>query len=99
MTHQTNKQNNFGDLFRLSWRILDEEIKIFNKATRKALGVQTIYAKDKVFWIRKYSRNPKILLRLAQYITDKKLDKIDFSENSIDQLKVRIILKIGRAHV
>ena len=82
-----------GNLLRLSHRILDEEIKVMNKASRAVCGVKLIYAKDKTILVREYSRNRKKIIRLAQYITNKKLSDINFQENQIDQLKVRIILR------
>ena len=82
------------NLLRLTWRLLDEEIKIFNNAYKSIVGGKLIYAKDRTFLIRYLSRNKKkLLVRLAEKITDKKLDDINFEENQIDQLKVRIILR------
>ena len=78
-------QDDQGNLLRLSHRILDEEIKVMNRALRASCGVQLIYAEDKTAIVREYSRNRKKIIRLAQYIT--------FQENQIDQLKVRIILR------
>jgi len=86
-------QHDQGNLLRLSHRILDEEIKLMNKALRAVCGVQLIYAKDKIALVREYSRNRKKIIRLAEYITGKKLSEINFEENQIDQLKVRIILR------
>ena len=85
--------NDIGNLLRLSHRILDEEIKVMNQALRATCGVQLIYAKDKTAIVREYSRNRKKIIRLAQYITSKKLSEINFEENQLDQLKVRIILR------
>ena len=86
-------QDDQGNLLRLSHRILDEEIKVMNRALRASCGVQLIYAEDKTAIVREYSRNRKKIIRLAQYITSKKLSEINFQENQIDQLKVRIILR------
>jgi len=86
-------QHDQGNLLRLSHRILDEEIKLMNQALRAVCGVQLIYAKDKTALVREYSRNRKKIIRLAEYITGKKLSEINFEENQIDQLKVRIILR------
>jgi hypothetical protein len=86
-------QDNQANLLRLSHRILDEEIKVMNQALRAVCGVQLIYAKDKTALVREYSRNRKKIIRLAEYITSKKLSEINFEENQIDQLKVRIILR------
>ena len=82
------------NLLPLTWRLLDEEIKILNDAYKSIVGGKLIYAKDRTFLIRYLSRNKKkLLVRLAEKITDKKLDDINFEENQIDQLKVRIILR------
>ena len=82
------------NLLPLTWRLLDEEIKIINDAYKSIVGGKLIYAKDRTFLIRYLSRNKKkLLVRLAEKITDKKLDDINFEENQIDQLKVRIILR------
>ena len=82
------------NLLRLTWRLLDEEIKVINDAYKSIVGGKLIYAKDRTFLIRYLSRNKKkLLVRLAEKITDKKLDDINFEENQIDQLKVRIILR------
>jgi len=86
-------QDNQANLLRLSHRILDEEIKLMNQALRAVCSVQLIYAKDKTALVREYSRNRKKIIRLAEYITGKKLSEINFEENQIDQLKVRIILR------
>ena len=86
-------QHDQGNLLRLSHRILDEEIKLMNQALRAVCGVQLIYAKDKTALVREYSRNRKKIIRLAEYITGKKLSEINFEENQLDQLKVRIILR------
>jgi hypothetical protein len=86
-------QDDQGNLLRLSHRILDEEIKLMNQALRAVCSVQLIYAKDKTVLVREYSRNRKKIIRLAEYITGKKLSEINFEENQIDQLKVRIILR------
>jgi hypothetical protein len=83
-----------NNLLPLTWRILDEEIKVINKAYGNVIGGKLVYAKDKTFLVRYLSRNKqKLLIRLAEKITDKKLSDIDFGENKIDQLKVRIILR------
>lgn len=85
---QTNK------LFQLTWRLLDEQIQVFNKAYKEVVGGKLLYSKDKTHLIRFISREKKgLIIRLAQKITDKKLSEIDFKENTIDQLKVRIILR------
>jgi hypothetical protein len=85
---QTNK------LFKLTWRLLDEQIQVFNKAYKEVVGGKLLYSKDKTHLIRFISREKKgLIIRLAQKITDKKLSEIDFRENTIDQLKVRIILR------
>lgn len=82
------------NLLRLTWRLLDEEIKVINDAYKSTVGGKLIYTKDRTFLIRYLSRNKKkLLVRLAEKITDKKLDDINFEENQIDQLKVRIILR------
>ena len=82
------------NLLPLTWRLLDEEIKVINDAYKSIVGGKLIYAKDRTFLIRYLSRNKKkLLVRLAEKITDKKLDDINFEENQIDQLKVRIILR------
>jgi hypothetical protein len=86
-------QDDQANLLRLSHRILDEEIKLMNQALRAVCGVQLIYAKDKTALVREYSRNRKKIIRLAEYITGKKLSEINFEENQLDQLKVRIILR------
>ena len=86
-------QHDQANLLRLSHRILDEEIKVMNQASRASCGVQLIYAKDKTKLVREYSRNRKKIIRLAEYITGKKLSEINFQENQLDQLKVRIILR------
>ncbi len=88
-----NSDSDIGNLLRLSHRILDEEIKVMNRALRASCGVQLIYAQDKTKLIREYSRDRKKIIRLAEYITSKKLPEINFKENQIDQLKVRIILR------
>lgn len=78
----------------LTWRLLDEEIKVFNNAYKSVVGGKIIYANDKTFLIRCISRQKKkLLVRFAEKITDKKLANIDFTENNIDQLKVRIVLR------
>lgn len=82
------------NLLKLTWRLLDEEIKVINNAYKSIVGGKLIYAKDRTFLIRYLSRNKKkLLVRLAEKITDKKLDDINFEENQADQLKVRIILR------
>ena len=82
------------NLLLLTWRLLDEEIKVINNAYKSIMGGKLIYAKDRTFLIRYLSRNKKkLLVRLAEKITDKKLDDINFEENQADQLKVRIILR------
>lgn len=82
------------NLLLLTWRLLDEEIKVLNNAYKSIVGGKLIYAKDRTFLIRYLSRNKKkLLVRLAEKITDKKLDDINFEENQADQLKVRIILR------
>ena len=82
------------NLLPLTWRLLDEEIKVINDAYKSVVGGKLIYARDRTFLIRYLSRNKKkLLVRLAEKITDKKLDNINFKENHIDQLKVRIILR------
>lgn len=82
------------NLLQLTWRLLDEEIKVINNAYKSIVGGKLIYAKDRTFLIRYLSRNKKkLLVRLAEKITDKKLDDINFEENQADQLKVRIILR------
>ncbi len=92
LTLKTNKI--MENLLPLTWRLLDEEIKIINDAYKSIVGGKLIYAKDRTFLIRYLSRNKKkLLVRLAEKITDKKLDDINFEENQIDQLKVRIILR------
>ena len=92
LTLKTNKI--MENLLPLTWRLLDEEIKILNDAYKSIVGGKLIYAKDRTFLIRYLSRNKKkLLVRLAEKITDKKLDDINFEENQIDQLKVRIILR------
>jgi hypothetical protein len=92
LTLKTNKT--MENLLPLTWRLLDEEIKIINDAYKSMVGGKLIYAKDRTFLIRYLSRNKKkLLVRLAEKITDKKLDDINFEENQIDQLKVRIILR------
>ena len=92
LTLKTNKT--MENLLPLTWRLLDEEIKILNDAYKSIVGGKLIYAKDRTFLIRYLSRNKKkLLVRLAEKITDKKLDDINFEENQIDQLKVRIILR------
>ena len=95
LTLKTNKTNKtMENLLPLTWRLLDEEIKIINDAYKSIVGGKLIYAKDRTFLIRYLSRNKKkLLVRLAEKITDKKLDDINFEENQIDQLKVRIILR------
>ena len=95
LTLKTNKTNKtMENLLPLTWRLLDEEIKILNDAYKSIVGGKLIYAKDRTFLIRYLSRNKKkLLVRLAEKITDKKLDDINFEENQIDQLKVRIILR------
>lgn len=82
-----------GELLRLSHRILKEEIKVFNDASRVSCGVQLIYVKDRTFWIREYSRSREEIIKIAEEITEKKLVDINFKENQIDQLKVRIGLR------
>lgn len=83
-----------GNLLQLTWRLLDEEIKVINNAYKSIVGGKLIYAKDRTFLIRYLSRNKKkLLVKLAEKITDKKLDDINFEENQADQLKVRIILR------
>lgn len=85
---QTNK------LFQLTWRLLNEQIQVFNKAYKEVVGGKLLYSKDKTHLIRFISREKKgLIIRLAEKITDKKLSEIDFKENTIDQLKVRIILR------
>lgn len=82
------------NLLQLTWRLLEEEIKVINNAYKSIVGGKLIYAKDRTFLIRYLSRNKKkLLVRLAEKITDKKLDDINFEENQADQLKVRIILR------
>ena len=82
------------NLLPLTWRLLDEEIKVINDAYKSTVGGKLIYTKDRTFLIRYLSRNKKkLLVRLAEKITDKKLDDINIEENQIDQLKVRIILR------
>ena len=82
------------NLLPLTWRLLDEEIKVINDAYKSVVGGKLIYARDRTFLIRYLSRNKKkLLVRLAEKITDKKLDDINFEENQADQLKVRIILR------
>lgn len=82
------------NLLLLTWRLLDEEIEVINNAYKSIVGGKLIYAKDRTFLIRYLSRNKKkLLVRLAEKITDKKLDDINFEENQADQLKVRIILR------
>ena len=95
LTLKTNKTNKtMENLLPLTWRLLDEEIKVINDAYKSIVGGKLIYAKDRTFLIRYLSRNKKkLLVRLAEKITDKKLDDINFEENQIDQLKVRIILR------
>lgn len=86
--------DNKAELMRLTWRLLDEEIKVFNRASRTACGIQLFYARDKTLIVRFLSRHKfKFLTRLALWITSKKLGEIVFSENHIDQLKVRIIIR------
>ena len=95
LTLKTNKTNKtMENLLPLTWRLLDEEIKVINDAYKSTVGGKLIYTKDRTFLIRYLSRNKKkLLVRLAEKITDKKLDDINFKENQIDQLKVRIILR------
>ena len=89
MTNQTQKIK----LFQLTWRLLDEEIKVFNHAYKSVIGGKVIYSKDKTFLVRLISREKKqLIIRFAEKITDKKLSEINFNENDSDQLKVRIIL-------
>ena len=91
MINRGTIMNNF---LPLTWRILDEEIKVINKAYGNVIGGKLVYEKDKTFLVRYLSRNKqKLLIRFAEKITHKKLSDIDFRENSIDQLKVRIILR------
>jgi hypothetical protein len=83
-----------NNLLPLTWRILDEEIKVINKAYGNVIGGKLVYAKDRTILVRYLSRNKqKLLIRFAEKITEKKLSDIDFGENKIDQLKVRIILR------
>lgn len=83
-----------GKLMQLTWLLLNEEIKVFNDAYKSVIGGKLIYANDRTLLIRFISRQKKnLLVRLAEKITDKKLEDIDFTENNIDQLKVRIILR------
>lgn len=90
MTNQTQ----INKLFQLTWRLLDEEIKVFNDAYKSVVGGKLIYSKDKTFLVRLISRKKKqLIIRFAEKITDKKLSEINFRENDSDQLKVRIILR------
>lgn len=86
--------NQINKLFQLTWRLLDEEIKVFNDAYKSVIGGRLIYSKDKTFIVRLISREKKqLIIKLAEKITDKKLSEINFSKNNSDQLKVRIILR------
>jgi hypothetical protein len=85
---------NKGELLRLSWRLLDEEIEVINQAYKSVAGGKLVYAADKTLLVRFLSRNKvNLLIRFAEKITDKKLVDIDFRENQIDWLKVRIIIR------
>ena len=90
MTNQTQ----INKLFQLTWRLLDEEIKVFNDAYKSVVGGKLIYSKDKTFLVRLISREKRhLIIKFAEKITDKKLSEINFIENTSDQLKVRIILR------
>ena len=90
MTNQTQ----INKLFQLTWRLLDEEIKVLNDAYKSVVGGKLIYSKDKTFLVRLISREKRhLIIRFAEKITDKKLSEINFRENDSDQLKVRIILR------
>jgi len=90
MTNQTQ----INRLFQLTWRLLDEEIRIFNNAYKLVVGGKLIYSKDKTFLVRLISREKRhLIIKFAEKITDKKLSEINFRENDSDQLKVRIILR------
>ena len=81
-------------LMQLTWRLLDEEIKVLNDAYKSVVGGKLIYSKDKTFLVRLISREKRqLIIRFAEKITDKKLSEINFRENDSDQLKVRIILR------
>lgn len=87
-------QTQINKLFQLTWRLLDEEIKVLNDAYKSVVGGKLIYSKDKTFLVRLISREKRqLIIRFAEKITDKKLDDINFEENQADQLKVRIILR------
>ena len=47
------------NLLLLTWRLLDEEIKVINNAYKSIMGGKLIYAKDRTFLIRYLSRNKK----------------------------------------
>lgn len=86
-------------LMQLARRLLDEEIKTFNNThklitTNKLINKDKIIdANDKAILINFISnQKKKLLVRFAEKITDKKLANIDFTENNIDQLKIRIFL-------
>ena len=90
MTNQTQ----INKLFQLTWRLLDEEIKVLNEAYKSVVGGKLIYSKDKTFLVRLISREKRqLIIKFAEKITDKKLSEINFNENDSDQLKVRIILR------
>jgi len=80
-------------LFNLAHRILDEEIAVLNCAAKSSLGIKLIYAKEKHLFVRHYTKNKNKLIRLAECVTSKKLPDINFTENQIDQLKCRIMLR------
>jgi hypothetical protein len=93
MTNQISTNKQLIALCNLTHRLLGEEVKTLNSASRTALGIQLIYAKEKCFFVRYYSQDKRKTIRLSEWITGKKLSDIDFAENSLDQLKVRIILR------
>jgi hypothetical protein len=92
MTNQTTNNQSIL-LFNLAHRILNEELAILNSAAKASIGIKLLYAKEKHLFVRHYSRDKKKIIRLAEWITLKKLSEINFSENQIDQLKVRIVLR------
>jgi hypothetical protein len=55
-----------NNLLPLTWRILDEEIKVINKAYGNVIGGKLVYEKDKTFLVRYLSRNKqKLLIRFG----------------------------------
>lgn len=90
------------ELQNLAVRIFNEEIKIFNSAFKDVSGMKAFDSYDNLlsrrnicrsFHNKRHSETANKIRKIAKDITDKTLSEIDFRENTLDQLKIRIKLR------